>query len=107
AAQHLGEQQVALEYYAHLAEDLKLVALDDGGEQVFLVPEVDIERALRHARLARDVVHARRIEALAHEDTLRAVQYLLALHGILAGGGPPVRLARHLRSGSTGFAHVF
>ena len=43
------------------------LVLDDGLKQLLLALEIDVERALRHAGLARDRVHAGGVEALGQE----------------------------------------
>ncbi|MCY1374663.1 hypothetical protein D9M69_620200 [compost metagenome] len=53
-------------------------------EQIFLVFEIDVERTLRDAGLAGDVVHAGGVETLAHEDPPRALEDLFALGRVLA-----------------------
>ena len=63
--------------------DRGFFAVDQPLEQVFLVLEIDVERALRDAGLGGDLVHAGRLEAEAHEAALGAIQNLRALDWIL------------------------
>ncbi len=56
--------------------------LDHGLEQLLLVFEVDVERALRDAGGAGDVVHAGGIEALGQEDRAGAFDDLAAFGAV-------------------------
>lgn len=64
---------------ADRGEKRRPFAFHHGNEKVFLVFEVDVDRAFGDARLAGDVVHARRIEAHLHEDAFGTFQNLFAL----------------------------
>ena len=61
--------------------------LDDGLEQIFLVLEIDIERALGDAGRAGNVVHARGIEALGQKHGARAVDDLTPLGAFIVRRG--------------------
>ena len=60
--------------------------LDDGLEQLLLALEIDVERALGDAGLARDLAHAGGIEALGQEHRPRALDDLAPLGAVLADG---------------------
>ena len=62
------------------------LVLDDGLKQLLLALEVDVERALGDAGLARDRVHAGGVEALRQEQRARALDDLAPLGVFLADG---------------------
>src|SRR5262249_20915422 len=62
-----------------LAAVVEVFLLDDCLEQVVLVSEVDVERALRDAGYTRDLTHAGAVEAEIEEHPARAVEDLLPL----------------------------
>ena len=57
--------------------------LDDRFEQLFLVLEIDIERALGDAGRAGNVVHAGGVETLREEDRAGALNDLTAFGAVL------------------------
>ena len=65
-----------------LAAVVEVLLLDDRLEQVMLVGEVDVERALRHAGDAGNLAHAGAVEAEIEKHAARAVEDLLPLGGI-------------------------
>ncbi len=73
------------------------MVIDQRGEQVLLVGEIDIDRALGNARLARDVVHAGGIESIALEHTPGTCQNLLAFGRVFARRKTPGGIARTAR----------
>ncbi|SJM28375.1 hypothetical protein BQ8482_110305 [Mesorhizobium delmotii] len=82
--QRLAKVVGAVEHIVHVLEDRAALFLDQRFEQLFLVGEVDIDRALGNAGLAGDVVHRRRFKALVDEDTTRAFDDLAALDRVLS-----------------------
>src|SRR5262249_47356489 len=56
---------------------------DDRLKQLLLALEIDIERALRHARCAGDLSHTGRIETLRQEHTARALDDLTPLGAVI------------------------
>ena len=72
-----------------------LLVPDESGEEIFLVGEIDVERALRHARSARDFVHAGAVEAVGQEDSPRPIEDLTPLGAFLAD-----RKRRRIRFGA-------
>ncbi len=62
---------------------------DEGCEQLFLVLEINVDRSFGNTCLTGDVVHAGSVETLLHEDDLGAIDNLLALGRIFAGGLSP------------------
>ncbi len=104
------DRLVFVECVFDIADGTAAFALDQCGEKVFLVLEIDVDRAFRDAGLAGDVVHAGGVEAHAHEDALGPVDDLLAFGRILARcpaagqaalvvrcGGFPAKLAAYRR----------
>ena len=83
--QRLAQVVGAVEHVIHVLEDGAALFLDQRFEQLFLVGEVDIDRALGDAGFARDVVHRGGFEALVDEDTAGAFDDLAALDRILPG----------------------
>ena len=79
---HLAQRRERVARRLHVADDhaLELAdALGDGGvQQVFLVAEVVVERALGHARLARDALDRRAPVAVAGEAVDRRREHVLA-----------------------------
>ena len=61
---------------------VEVLLLDDRLEQVMLVGEVDVERALRHAGDAGNFAHAGAVEAEIEKYASRSVEDLLPLGGI-------------------------
>ncbi len=57
--------------------------VNDGLEQLLLVVEIDVERALRHAGGAGDVAHAGGVEASRQEDGAGALDNLPALGAVV------------------------
>ena len=60
--------------------------LDDGFEQLLLVLEIHIERALGDAGGAGNVVHAGGVEALSEKDRAGALDDLAPFGAVLVGG---------------------
>ncbi len=58
--------------------------VNDGREQLLLIGEIDVERALRHPCRTGDVVHAGGIEAMLQEDGARPLDNLPPL-GVIFG----------------------
>ena len=87
-----------LDVAQHLALELADALGDGREEQVFLVPEVVVERALGDARLARDAVDRGALVAVAGEAVDRRRQHLLARRlgrGRLVARGAALLGSRH------------
>lgn len=97
----LVERLATIERMTDRFGDPAALAFDHVGEQVFLVLEIDVDRAFGNAGGARDVVHAGGFEALLHEHALGPVEDLLALGRILA-----CHAATRLRGGQSVFRGV-
>ncbi|MEJ0098078.1 MAG: hypothetical protein WDM84_09420 [Bauldia sp.] len=67
---------------------------DQGAEQRFLAVEIDVERALRDARLLGEVAHAGGIEAARQKHAAGSFQNLTALARILSCPGASRRGVR-------------
>ena len=80
------------------------LALDQRDEEMLLVLEIDVERALRHVRGGCDITHAGGVEAARGEDVQGAVQDLAALVGI--GAGDPAIAWSRLYRAFRAFRHL-
>ena len=75
------------ERVVHLPTDAVDQPLGDRRDDVVAGLEVEVERALRHARRAHDVVHGGGADALGRERPDRGVHEIVAAAGAPAGGG--------------------
>ncbi|MNY36336.1 hypothetical protein D3C86_1708180 [compost metagenome] len=87
----------ALKNMAHGGGEFVAVMVDERNEQIFLVGEVDIDRALGNARFPGDVVHAGGVEALALEHAPGAGQNLVAFGRVFARRKTPGGVSRTTR----------